>query len=186
MDMSRRLLKTEVSAGRKIRRGCPRTRPVCMAGSTYGHCFRVTTFGESHGKGVGCVIDGVPPLLPVSEEEVQKELDRRRPGQSRLTTPRKETDTCEILSGVSDGVALGTPIAVLVRNRDQKSKDYKEMSVSIFILGKHMTKWTFACSHFICRLLTDLRTLMPLMMLNMVFELLQEVAAHRLERPLGE
>ena len=101
-----------------------------MSGSTYGTCFRVTTFGESHGKGVGCVVDGVPPRLPVTEEEIQFELDRRRPGQNRLTTPRKESDACEILSGVSDGLALGTPIAVVVRNKDQRSGDYKEMSVA--------------------------------------------------------
>ena len=107
-----------------------RASHVCGAGSTYGTCFRVTTFGESHGKGVGCVIDGVPPRLPVSEEEVQKELDRRKPGQNRLVTPRKESDACEILSGVADGVALGTPIAVVVRNKDQRSRDYEEIAVA--------------------------------------------------------
>ncbi len=106
------------------------SRTKMMAGSTYGTNFRVTTFGESHGKGVGCVVDGVPPRLPVCEEAVQYELDRRRPGQNRLTTPRKESDTCEILSGVYDGKALGTPIAVVVRNQDQRSGDYKEMSVA--------------------------------------------------------
>jgi len=100
------------------------------AGSTYGTNFRVTTFGESHGKGVGCIVDGVPPRLPLTTEELQAELDRRRPGQSIITTPRKEEDTCEILSGVGDGVTLGTPIAVLVRNKDQRSQDYSEMSVA--------------------------------------------------------
>lgn len=103
---------------------------VHAAGSTYGNNFRVTTFGESHGKGVGCVIDGVPPRLPITTEEIQFELDRRRPGQSIITTPRKEEDTCEILSGVFNGVTLGTPIAVLVRNKDQRSGDYSEMSVA--------------------------------------------------------
>jgi chorismate synthase len=103
---------------------------VRAAGSTYGTNFRVTTFGESHGKGVGCVIDGVPPRLAITTEEIQFELDRRRPGQSIITTPRKEEDTCEILSGVFDGVSLGTPIAVLVRNKDQRSGDYSEMSVA--------------------------------------------------------
>lgn len=103
---------------------------VHAAGSTYGNNFRVTTFGESHGKGVGCVIDGVPPRLPITTEEIQYELDRRRPGQSIITTPRKEEDTCEILSGVFNGVTLGTPIAVLVRNKDQRSGDYSEMSVA--------------------------------------------------------
>lgn len=103
---------------------------VRSSGSTYGTCFRVTTFGESHGKGVGCVVDGVPPRLPISQEEIQLELDRRRPGQSIITTPRKEEDTCEILSGVFDGITLGTPIAVLVKNKDQRSADYSEMSVA--------------------------------------------------------
>ncbi|KAI8475939.1 MAG: chorismate synthase [Monoraphidium minutum] len=103
---------------------------VRAAGSTYGNAFRVTTFGESHGKGVGCVVDGVPPKLAISTEEIQAELDRRRPGQSIITTPRKEEDTCEILSGVFDGITLGTPIAVLVRNKDQRSGDYSEMSVA--------------------------------------------------------
>ena len=100
------------------------------AGSCFGTTFRVTTFGESHGKGVGCVIDGVPPRLPITEEEIQRELDRRRPGQSIITTPRNEEDRCEILSGVVDGITLGTPVAVLVRNKDQKSKDYAEMEVA--------------------------------------------------------
>jgi chorismate synthase len=99
-------------------------------GNTYGHMFRVTTFGESHGKGVGCIIDGVPPRLAISEAEIQVELDRRKPGQSIITTPRKEEDVAEILSGVADGVTLGTPIAILVRNKDQKSQDYSEMSVA--------------------------------------------------------
>jgi chorismate synthase len=103
---------------------------VRASGSSYGTLFRVTTFGESHGKGVGCVVDGVPPRLPISQEEIQFELDRRRPGQSIITTPRKEEDTCEILSGVADGATLGTPIAVLVRNKDQRSQDYSEMSVA--------------------------------------------------------
>ncbi|GFH13908.1 chorismate synthase [Haematococcus lacustris] len=103
---------------------------VQAAGSSYGTLFRVTTFGESHGKGVGCVVDGVPPRLPISEEEIQLELDRRKPGQSIITTPRKEEDIAEILSGVADGVTLGSPIAVLVRNKDQRSGDYSEMSVA--------------------------------------------------------
>lgn len=103
---------------------------MARAGNTYGHLFRVTTFGESHGKGVGCVIDGVPPRMRLTEEDIQVDLDRRRPGQSVITTPRKEEDKCEILSGVIDGVTLGTPIAVLVRNKDQKSQDYSEMQVA--------------------------------------------------------
>ena len=93
------------------------TVKVMAAGSSYGHMFRVTTFGESHGGGCGCIVDGVPARLKVSLEEIQYELDRRRPGQSRITTPRSETDTAEILSGMApDGVTtLGTPICVLVR-----------------------------------------------------------------------
>lgn len=97
-------------------------------GNTFGHLFRVTTFGESHGGGVGVIIDGCPPLLEISAEEIQVELDRRRPGQSRITTPRKETDTCEILSGVYEGKTLGTPIAILVRNKDTRPQDYSEMA----------------------------------------------------------
>ncbi|MBW4509318.1 MAG: chorismate synthase [Scytonematopsis contorta HA4267-MV1] len=98
-------------------------------GNTFGHLFRVTTFGESHGGGVGVVIDGCPPRLEISLEEIQFELDRRRPGQSKITTPRKEEDKCEILSGVFEGKTLGTPISILVRNKDARSQDYDEMAV---------------------------------------------------------
>ncbi|MFM6280799.1 MAG: chorismate synthase, partial [Dolichospermum sp.] len=97
-------------------------------GNTFGHLFRITTFGESHGGGVGVIIDGCPPQLEISPEEIQFELDRRRPGQSKITTPRKEADTCEILSGVFEGKTLGTPIAILVRNKDTRSQDYDEMA----------------------------------------------------------
>ncbi|KAH7537409.1 hypothetical protein FEM48_Zijuj03G0089500 [Ziziphus jujuba var. spinosa] len=103
---------------------------VQAAGSTFGTHFRVTTYGESHGGGVGCVIDGVPPRRPLSEADLQGDLDRRRPGQSRITTPRKETDTCKILSGVFEGVTTGTPIHVFVPNTDQRGHDYKEMSLA--------------------------------------------------------
>ncbi|EFJ22409.1 hypothetical protein SELMODRAFT_105551, partial [Selaginella moellendorffii] len=99
-------------------------------GNTFGNLFRVTTFGESHGGGVGCVIDGCPPRLNLTEEDMQEDLDRRRPGQSRITTPRKETDTCKILSGVAQGMTLGTPIAVLVPNTDQRGGDYSEMALA--------------------------------------------------------
>lgn len=126
-QLSRRASQSSTSRPQRAGRRCLR---VSAAGSTYGTNFRVTTFGESHGKGVGCVIDGVPPRLQLSQEEIQVELDRRRPGQSIITTPRKEEDTCEILSGVFDGITLGTPIAVLVRNKDQRSGDYSEMSVA--------------------------------------------------------
>jgi chorismate synthase len=96
--------------------------------NTFGHLFRVTTFGESHGGGVGVVIDNCPPRLEISVEEIQRELDRRRPGQSKITTPRKEADTCEILSGVFEGKTLGTPIAIVVRNKDTRPQDYEEMA----------------------------------------------------------
>lgn len=97
-------------------------------GSSFGVLFRISTFGESHGGGVGVVVDGCPPRIPISLEEIQFELDRRRPGQSKITTQRKESDTVEILSGVNEeGLTLGTPIAMLVRNEDARSKDYDEM-----------------------------------------------------------
>lgn len=97
-------------------------------GNTFGQLFRVTTFGESHGGGIGVVIDGCPPRIEISEADVQRELDRRRPGQSKLTTQRKEEDRCEILSGVFEGKALGTPIAILVRNKDARPEDYREIA----------------------------------------------------------
>ncbi|CAN6704827.1 unnamed protein product [Malus baccata var. baccata] len=113
-----------------IRPRTPNKLQVQAAGNTTGNHFRVTTFGESHGGGVGCVIDGCPPRMPLSAEDLQGDLDRRRPGQSRITTPRKETDTCRILSGVHEGVTTGTPILVLVPNTDQRGHDYDEMSVA--------------------------------------------------------
>jgi chorismate synthase len=96
-------------------------------GNTFGHLFRVTTWGESHGPGVGAVIDGCPPRLPIASEDIQVELDRRRPGQSKIVTQRREADRVEILSGVHEGVTLGTPISLLVRNEDTRSGDYEEM-----------------------------------------------------------
>ncbi|MGC4047442.1 MAG: chorismate synthase [Armatimonas sp.] len=98
-----------------------------MAGSSFGTLFRTSTFGESHGIGVGCIVEGCPPGIPLSEEIIQKELDKRRPGQSKLTTQRREGDTVEILSGVFEGKTMGTPIGLLVRNEDQRSKDYSEL-----------------------------------------------------------
>lgn len=97
-------------------------------GNTFGHLFRITTFGESHGGGVGVIIDGCPPRLPLDISEIQQELDRRRPGQSQITTPRKESDTCEILSGVFEGQTLGTPIMIMVKNKDTRPQDYDEMA----------------------------------------------------------
>ncbi len=99
-------------------------------GNTFGHLFRITTFGESHGGGVGVIIDGCPPRIEISAAEIQLELDRRRPGQSKITTPRKEADHCEILSGVFEGKTLGTPIAILVRNQDTRPQDYSEMATT--------------------------------------------------------
>lgn len=95
-----------------------------MAGSGYGTIFRVTTWGESHGKGIGAVVDGCPAGLPLAEEDIQAYLDRRKPGQSKFTTARQEEDQVEILSGVFEGRTTGTPIALEVRNKDQRSKDY--------------------------------------------------------------
>jgi chorismate synthase len=96
--------------------------------SSLGTVFRVTTFGESHCKGVGAVVDGCPARLPLTEADIQPQLDRRRPGQSALTTPRQEADQVTILSGTEKGVTLGTPIALLVANRDQRPEDYGEMA----------------------------------------------------------
>ena len=99
-------------------------------GSSFGDLFRISTFGESHGGGVGVIVEGCPPRLQLDLEAIQAELDRRRPGQSHITTPRKEADQVEILSGLMDGMTLGTPIAMLVRNKDQRPGDYKDMAVA--------------------------------------------------------
>ena len=98
-----------------------------MSGSTLGHLFRVTTFGESHGPAIGCVVDGCPPGMALSEADIQPELDRRRPGTSRHVTQRKEDDKVEIVSGIFEGRTTGTPIALLIRNTDQRSKDYANL-----------------------------------------------------------
>jgi len=97
-------------------------------GSSFGHLFRLSTWGESHGGGVGVVIDGCPPLIPLTEADIQVDLDRRRPGQSEVTTPRNEADEAEILSGTFEGLTLGSPIAILVRNKDHRPEAYSEMS----------------------------------------------------------
>jgi chorismate synthase len=107
-----------------------------MSHNSFGHLFRVTTFGESHGPAIGCVVDGCPPRIPLTEADIQAELDRRRPGQSRFTTQRREPDTVKILSGVFEDeatgqqVTTGTPIALLIENVDQRSKDYGEIKNS--------------------------------------------------------
>jgi chorismate synthase len=99
-------------------------------GSSFGHLFRITTFGESHGGGVGVVIDGCPPRIPLSEPDIQRELDRRRPGQSAVVSQRNEADRCEILSGVFEGQTLGTPIAILVRNEDARPEAYQKIATT--------------------------------------------------------
>ncbi|MEL6421048.1 MAG: chorismate synthase, partial [Pseudomonadota bacterium] len=104
-----------------------------MSHNTFGHLFRVTTWGESHGPAIGCVIDGCPPGIALTPDEIQRDLDRRRPGQSRFTTQRQEADQVKILSGVfeddrSDGPrTTGTPISLMIENTDQRSKDYSEI-----------------------------------------------------------
>ena len=99
-----------------------------MSGSSFGTLFRITTWGESHGAAIGVVIDGCPAGLSLSESDIQAFLDRRRPGQSRYTTKRSETDQVEILSGIFEGKTTGTPISLLVRNQDQRSRDYGEIA----------------------------------------------------------
>ena len=97
-------------------------------GNTFGHLFRITTWGESHGGGVGVVVDGCPPRIELAETDIQPDLDRRRPGQSKIVTPRKESDTVQILSGTFEGKTLGTPISMWVKNEDQRSEAYTEMA----------------------------------------------------------
>ena len=98
-----------------------------MSGNTFGKIFSFTTYGESHGKAIGCVVDGCPPGLKLDENDIQKDLDRRKPGQSKFTTQRKEDDKVEILSGTFNGMTTGTPISLIVFNQDQKTKDYSEI-----------------------------------------------------------
>ena len=98
-----------------------------MSGNSFGKIFKVTTFGESHGAALGCIIDGCPPQIELSEADIQEELDRRKPGQSDVTTQRKEDDTVQILSGVFEGKTLGTPIGLIIYNKDQRSQDYSNI-----------------------------------------------------------
>jgi len=98
-----------------------------MSHNSFGHLFRVTTWGESHGPALGCVVDGCPSLIDISEEEIQFWMDRRKPGQSRFTTQRKEPDTVQILSGVFEGKTTGTPVSLMIKNVDQRSKDYGDI-----------------------------------------------------------
>ncbi len=99
-----------------------------MSHNSFGHLFRVTTWGESHGPAIGCVVDGCPPRIALTEADIQPWLDRRRPGQSKFTTQRQEPDTVKILSGVFEGVTTGTPIALLIENVDQRSRDYGQIA----------------------------------------------------------
>jgi chorismate synthase len=99
-----------------------------MSHNSFGHLFRVTTWGESHGPAIGCVVDGCPPRIPLTEADIQPWLDRRRPGQSKFTTQRQEPDTVKILSGVFEGMTTGTPIALMIENVDQRSRDYGEIA----------------------------------------------------------
>ena len=98
-----------------------------MAGNSFGQLFRVTTFGESHGPALGCIVDGCPPGLDLSPDDIQQDLDRRRPGQSKHTSQRRESDHAEILSGVFDGVTTGAPIGIVIRNEDQRTRDYERI-----------------------------------------------------------
>ncbi len=99
-----------------------------MSGSTFGTFFKISTWGESHGKALGVVIDGCPAGLPLGEEDIQEYLNRRKPGQTKISTPRKEDDLVEILSGTFEGLTTGTPISLMVRNTSQKSRDYSEIA----------------------------------------------------------
>lgn len=105
-----------------------------MAGNSFGDIFRITTFGESHGLAIGCIIDGCPSLLELNEEDIQAELDKRKPGQSSITTPRKESDKVKILSGVFEGKTTGTPICLMIENENQHSQDYSEIA-NVFRCG---------------------------------------------------
>src|SRR3954454_14752369 len=98
-----------------------------MSHNSFGHLFRVTTWGESHGPAIGCTVDGCPPRIPLTEADIQPFLDRRRPGQSAFVTQRQEPDTIRILSGVFEGQTTGTPIALMIENQDQRSRDYGEI-----------------------------------------------------------
>ena len=99
-----------------------------MGDNSFGTLFSFTSFGESHGKAIGCIVDGVPPSLTLSEAYIQPYLDRRRPGQNRFVTQRREADEVEILSGVFEGKTTGTPVSLIIKNTDQRSKDYGEIA----------------------------------------------------------
>ena len=102
-----------------------------MSFNTFGKIFRFTTWGESHGPAIGCVIDGCPPNIPISEKDIQKDMDRRRPGQSKFTTQRKESDKVIILSGVFEGKSTGTPISIIIYNEDKKSRIMSLLKINL-------------------------------------------------------
>ncbi len=112
-----------------------------MSGNTLGNLFRVTTFGESHGPAIGCIVDGCPPGMALSVDDIQPDLDRRKPGTSRHVTQRRESDTVEILSGVYEGKTTGTPIALMIRNEDQRSKDYSDIAMTFRPGHADFTYW---------------------------------------------
>lgn len=114
--------------------------------NSFGYKFRVTTFGESHGFGIGCVLDGVPAGLKIDEGFIQSELDKRKPGKTKFETQRKEDDVCEILSGVFEGISTGAPIAILIKNQNQKSKDYENLR-NLFRPGHADYSWFFKYGH---------------------------------------
>ncbi|MBL8701081.1 MAG: chorismate synthase [Alphaproteobacteria bacterium] len=113
-----------------------------MSHNSFGHLFRVTTWGESHGPAIGCVVDGTPPRLPLSEADIQVFLDKRKPGQSRFTTQRREPDQVKILSGVFEGVTTGTPISLVIENQDARSKDYGDIATRFRPGHADYTYWT--------------------------------------------
>ena len=98
-----------------------------MSFNTFGKIFRFTTWGESHGPAIGCIVDGCPPNISLSEQDIQKDMNRRRPGNSKFVSQRKESDRIEILSGIFNGKTTGTPIAILIRNEDKRSRDYESI-----------------------------------------------------------
>ena len=134
-----------------------------MSFNTFGKIFRFTTWGESHGPAIGCVIDGCPPNIPLSEKDIQKDMDRRRPGQSKFTTQRKESDKAIILSGVFEGRTTGTPISIIIYNEDKRSRDYETIKIS---LGQD--------------------TLIILILKNMEYEILEVVEDNLQEKQLVE
>ena len=134
-----------------------------MSFNTFGKIFRFTTWGESHGPAIGCVIDGCPPNIPISEKDIQKDMNRRRPGQSKFTTQRKESDKVIILSGIFEGKTTGTPISIIIHNEDKKSRDTSLLKTNL-----------------------DLGMLITLILKNMESEILEVAEDNPQEKPLAE